>query len=150
MSMYVEISAVKPETEYEGTVYDQSVHAVLPTGPEIGLFDPDLLINQDDVGREKSVTISTLTGQSDVIRMEKGKKGIEPSSEQPLSWNDHTYSGEITEIRAIHSDSYEASLDVGVGQIIVWPEKEEFPDLSVGDFLQVTAIRSDVYDVGDC
>lgn len=147
--MYVEISAVKPETEYEGTVYDQSVHAVLPTGTEIGLFDPDLLISHDDIGKETFVTISTLTGQSDVIRMEKEKKGVEASSEQPLSWNNHTYYGEITEIRAIHNDSYEVSLDIGVGQIIVWPEKEGFPDLSGGEFLQVNAIRSDVYDVGD-
>lgn len=148
--MYVEIRAVEPETEYEGTVYDQSVRAVLPTGQDIGLFDPDLLVNLDDVGRKMNVTISTLTGPSDIITSPKKRKGVEPSTEKPASWNNHTYYGEVVEIRAIHNDSYEVCLDVGAGQIIVWPEKEEFPDLSVGDFLQVTAIRSDVYDIGDC
>lgn len=145
----VTVSQVEPETEYEGTVFDQTVIVDLPDGSEMGLFDKDVLVSDDMVGKQKRILISTLTNNPNVEQTTERTKGVYPCSEDPHSWDNHVYSGSVDQIMRSDDSHYKMLLDVGIGEIIVRPSKEQFPDLEVGNSFRVTAIRSDIYDVGN-
>lgn len=143
----VTVRRIDPETEYEGTVFDQTVIVGLPDGSEMGLFDKDVLLSDEMVGEERRILVSTLTNESGIKRTAEGKRGVQPNPKNPLSWDNHAYCGQVNQIIGETDRKYKILLDVGDGKVIVRPKKEQFPDLEVGDVFQVTAIRSDVYDV---
>lgn len=145
----VTVSQVEPETEYEGTVFDQTVIVGLPDGSEMGLFDKDVLISDHMVGKQKRILISTLTNNPHVEQTAERTKGVYPCSENPHSWDNHIYSGSVDQISRSDDNHYKILLGVGIGEIIVRPSKDQFPNLEVGDSLHVTTIRSDICDVGD-
>lgn len=143
----VTVSQVEPETEYEDTVFDQTVIIGLPDGSEMGLFDKDALVGENMVGKETRILISTLTNDSSIERTTEEKKGIKPYSDDPRSWNNHVYCGSVAQIVESEHSHYKALLDIGIGGILFRPSKKRHPSLQVGDSFEVTAIRSDIYDV---
>ena len=144
----VELLGSRPEAMYQGTVYDQSVVVRLPDGSRMGLFDKDVLVDEDLVGQETNLVISLLSNSEDVVRG-IDQKGIESNQENPGGWNDHIYHGEVTEVLEETESSYKVRFDVGYGDVIVYLDREQFDDPPLGDFLQITATRSDIYRVSD-
>ncbi|WP_049894184.1 hypothetical protein [Halogranum rubrum] len=142
----VEIVRINQKAEYQGTVFDQSVTVRLPDDSKMGLFDKDILVDDELTGEECTVVLSLLSTISHVVD-HSNPKGIEPNSADPEGWSNHVYSGEVVEILEETETGYELRLEVGYGDVVVHLDGRQFNDSPAGCFLEVTAMRSDVYSV---
>lgn len=146
MTIRMKILDVK-QSEYDEVVQDQKIIVELPNGEVIALFDPDVLVDPSTTGEEVDIEIGTLATDEYIRRISPTAPRIEPSDDSPVHWNNHVFIGGIDSIDSANEQEYRISLDVGLGSIEVRARKGEFDDLTVGDFLRVDAIRSDVIGI---
>ncbi|SFL69430.1 hypothetical protein SAMN04487950_4630 [Halogranum rubrum] len=146
MGVEVGVVGIKHQTEYQGTVFDQSVVVRLPDGSKMGLFDKDVLVSDGLVGSECIIAISTLSTVSGVEEY-SNQKGIEPTPVDPEGWSDHTYCGEVVGLLESTDSSYKVQFDVGCGDIIAYLDRDQFDDSPIGCLLRIKAMRSDISGV---
>lgn len=147
MTIKAKITRIEPTTEYQGTIYDQNVVVELPSGILIGVFDLNMLVEEDMVGETKDLKISLLVGKSSIELREDIEPHIDPSGEDPEFWKNHVYFGKVMHISE-EERHYVMSIDVGDGQVLVQTKEETFPMPEIGSGLRVRASRSDLRGVG--
>lgn len=146
MTIIARILRLEPTTEYEGIVYDQNVVIELPSGITIGVFDMDLLVDEEMVGGKRDLEISLLVGESSIEPCADIDPHVEPSVKDPEFWKNHTYFGTVRNVSE-EEEHYVISLDVGEGQVFLQTKEETFPIPDIGNSLRVKASRSDLIRV---
>lgn len=147
MTVEATIIRTEPDTEYQGTVYDQNVIVELSDGTRLGLFDPDAIVDSTLIGKTLLLTITASMFDSNPEKVSKPTTRVSPSSDQPLFWRGHVYQGRIAEILSWIEDRNEIRLDIGIGTMIVRPRRDEIGDMQEGDYMRVKASRSDIIGI---
>jgi len=145
--METRIIELRPETEYQGTTYEQTVVGELSNGTILCMFDNDLEVAEKFVGQTLELSISLLTPSEELPTAADIQRSIEPNSEAPRDFTNHVYRGCVQQIDESESGYFEAEFDVGVGSVLLHLYREHNPDLSCGDCLVIEASRTDVSGV---
>lgn len=146
MTRTAKIIETEPSTEYEGVVYDQKVIVELEDGTTIGLFDPELMVDPEATGEKRDILISVLTSPSKLKRIPDGEYDVKPPDDQPLFWQNHVYRGGVIDLSP-ESEFTTITVDFGVGELTTRLRTDEIPGLSIGEFVQIDAVRSDIDDI---
>ena len=144
--MRVELKKVEPSAVHDGIVYEQTGVVESVSGSEFGVFDPDVLLNIENVGSWLELNLSVLLPKRTGVERKDCEKGIYPNNEDPFSFKDHDLCGEVVEKRRIKEGWYNACIDIGDGIIRVGGNKRQMPTVSIGDLISVHAVRVDVLD----
>lgn len=122
----VEIVEAHPSAIYLGQVYTQDVVVLLDQGIEFRVFDPDLRVAPDMLGKERRVELVAGFG---VVTPS-------PTDERDVYFDQEdrpVFRGLVTELL----DDRHAILDVGSGSVR-FPIQDGEDSIEVGDFLQIT------------
>lgn len=147
MSLPVTILERRPFTVYQDTVYEQTVIVEATNGQRFGLFDDDMLVDEDLVGSEAQISVSLLPKSKKIQTVEQRQKRIEPNPKSPLDFDNHEFYGELELLEENSEETYKAEVDVGVGTVQLYPFKAYNDHLSPGQTLRINAGRSDVSSV---
>lgn len=154
MSIMATILKVVPDTEYQGTVYEQRV-VVKKDDTVFGIFDPDKHADADLESEAHELRIQPFIPTEAWI--ESGQDGgIRPDPDQPRGYANHTICGTVEEVSDTWPKRIELTLNHGSVDIAF---KRETPDhidymevvdaVTAGDFLCVTVSRTDLHEIVD-
>ncbi|WP_094229199.1 hypothetical protein [Methanolobus psychrotolerans] len=142
------IIRIEEGSGYEGKIYDQDVIIELSNGKRIGLFDPDMSVSHDMLGKIKDITIYVIFAT--VEKLSKPEYCVQAAALTKGEYNDpsfgHIFFGKIEEV---NDERHELFVDIGVGKIMVSPGQEEYKSFQTGDFVKVFASRTDLFRVYD-
>jgi len=147
-SLKGKVMKIKEGAGYEDKVYDQCVFIELPDGKVIDLFDSEMLVHPDMIGKVIDVTIDVFISR--IEKLPEPKYGIEAAltkeGEYKKRGYGHVFSGKIEDI---DKSNAKLILDTNIGEILVTPNKEEYNSFQIGDFVKVFASRTDLFRVYD-
>lgn len=150
--MKAKIIGIEPSAGYMDAIYEQTVKIELPSGKLMGLFDSLPKASSELVGKTKNIVILTFVPKIEKIL--KTKPIIEPFPEKPLDWKNHIFYGIIEQVGikdVWHEGKFEynnlVSVYVGEGNILVEFDKKTLNVIKKGDYIKVSALRSDLLDI---
>ncbi|QPV61598.1 hypothetical protein I7X12_12595 [Halosimplex litoreum] len=144
MSLKISIEEIIPETVYQETVYEQVVIGKTIDGTRFGMFDYDMHVPPNSIGETLEICINLFIPRERVTTTDRQVKGVQPNENNPDGWSDHEFYGELTSLEEISQSSYECEIDVGVGTVSIKSYKNLNQHLSVGDFVELEASRTDI------
>ena len=144
------ILSIHPSTiGRDGTVYDQDVKILTKNGIELEIFDLDMLITADNVGKFLKLTIGT-TNKFGSYKVEKVKVDS-PKILKITPRIDTTELSVIAKVKEIIKQRNLLVVDCGFGNFIVEIERDLsiFEEIEVGDFIKFETGRLDLDEVLD-
>ena len=138
------VTRIKPESQYDGKIYDQTVFVELSDGTIIDIFDSKMLCGPQMIGMIKKVTINVDIG--DIERIEP-RFGISPSYiiNKP-SGQGHKFYGQIEDVDVVHS---EIIVNIGEGKILAMPARSQIKELHIGEFVSIFSVRTVLEKIQD-
>ena len=145
VSVKGKVIKIEPGAHNEERTYDQYVFFELAPGKIIDIFDWNMLLHPEWVGKDVALTL--LLFVSRVERIADEIYDICPNPNVPNSTEYHCFSGRIT---AIDDNHKELVVDIGVGSVLVDPVDDrpfEKWSFSIGEFIRSCPSRVDLVDV---
>lgn len=133
----VRIVSVRPDAEYQGTVYTQVMRVEFADGARASVFDNDMLCTPAMVGRDGTVVLWMLVDMLEKSKIADQRIYAEPS--MPLL----EVNGRIDAIIVPNDPGeaergYDAVVDFGIGKVIIEIDKRHFRfQLKEGDYVRV-------------
>ena len=147
------ILSIHPSTIGEdGTIYDQNIKILTKGGVELEIFDLDMLITEDKIGKFQKLTILTNNSWGS-SKVEK----VKADSPKILKITPRIQAGAtdellvIAKVKEITKEEDLLTVDCGFGNFIVEIQDDLliFEELDVGDFIKFKTGRLDLYEVLD-
>ncbi|WP_342679194.1 hypothetical protein [Methanofollis sp. UBA420] len=142
----VRIVSVRPDAEYQDTVYTQVVHVEFADGTRAAVYDDDLLCTPEMVGRKGKIVLRMLV--DDLEKNKTSDRQIYAEPAMPLL----EVNGRIDEIIVPDDPEdavrwHDAVVDFGVGKILIEIDKRYFRlQLKEGDHVRVDG-RVDLQEI---
>ncbi len=133
----VRIVSVRPDAEYQGTVYTQVMRVEFADGTRASVFDNDMLCTPAMVGRDGTVVLWMLVDMLEKSKIADQRIYAEPSMPL-LEVNGRIDAIIVPDDPGEAERGYDAVVDFGVGKVLIEVDKRYFRlQLKEGDFVRV-------------
>ncbi|MCK9344163.1 MAG: hypothetical protein M0P33_09675 [Massilibacteroides sp.] len=133
----VRIVGVRPDAEYQGTVYTQVVRVEFADGTRASVFDNDLLCTPAMVGQNGTVVLWMLVDMLEKSKIAEQRIYAEPSMPL-LEVNGRIDAIIVPDDPGDAERGYDAVVDFGVGKVLIEVDKRYFRlQLKEGDYVRV-------------
>ena len=146
LTVPVRIVGVRPDAEYQGTVYTQVVIVEFADGTRASVFDNDMLCTSAMVGRDGKVLLRMLVDMLEKSKIAEQRIYAEPSMPL-LEVNGRIDAIIVPDDPGDAGRGYDAVVDFGVGKVLIEVDKRYFRlQLKEGDYVRVDG-RVDLKDI---
>jgi len=137
LTIPVRIVSVRPDAEYQGTVYTQVVRVEFADGTRTSVFDDDLLCTPAMVGRDGKVMLRMLVDMLEKSKIVDRQIYAEPALPL-LEVNGRIDAIIVPDDPGDAERRYDAVVDFGVGKVIIEIDKRYFRlQLKEGDYVRI-------------
>ncbi|MCK9278545.1 MAG: hypothetical protein PHX88_12310 [Methanoculleus horonobensis] len=137
LTVPVRIVGVRPDAEYQGTVYTQVVIVEFADGTRASVFDNDMLCTSAMVGRDGKVLLRMLVDMLERSKIAEHRIYAEPTM-PVLEVNGRIDAIIVPDDPGDAGRGYDAVVDFGVGKVLIEVDKRYFRlQLKEGDYVRV-------------